>query len=221
MGDAELPPLSGREEVLLGLEPGAAIEPPPPFEDDRKVVVYGTSITQGGCAARPGMSYTNILSRWLNLEFINLGFSGNGRGDPEVAHLMAEIENPGCFVLDYEANAAESLYDTLEPFIGILRQAHARTPALVVSRIPFARDRFSDDALRGRQERREFQQDVVDRLRKAGDEAIFFKGGEDLLYGAWEECTVDGTHPTDLGFLRMAEGLEPVLRELLFGAVSD
>ena len=99
------PLYQGVEEVSVGLDAGAQVLPPPPFALDRPVVAYGTSITQGGCASRPGMAWTNILSRRLNVEFINLGFSGSGRGEPEVAATIAEIPNPACFILDYEANA--------------------------------------------------------------------------------------------------------------------
>jgi lysophospholipase L1-like esterase len=212
------PLYQGVEEVAVGVLPGATIGPPPPFADDRRVVVYGTSITQGGCANRPGMSYTNILSRRMNLEFINLGFSGNGRGDPELAHLITEIARPGCLVLDYEANAGDTLRETLEPFIAILRGAFPTTPLLVVSRPRFARERFHSDSRAKRLANRDFQRETVERLAAAGDSNISFLDGGRLLGGGdWEECTVDGSHPTDLGFWRMAKGLEPVLRRLLFG----
>ena len=210
------PLYQGVEEVQVGLDPDAVVEPPPPYEDDRRVVVYGTSITQGGCASRPGMAHTNILSRWLNLEFINLGFSGNGRGEPELARLMAEIDRPGCFVLDYEANARDTLRDTFEPFIRILRESHAETPILAVSRPRSAGERFHEDALCRRLDNRQYQHDVVRRLQDAGDEGTHFQDGGELFGEDWEECTVDGGHPTDLGFLRMAEGLAPVLRGVLF-----
>ena len=79
------------------------------------IVVYGTSITQGGCASRAGMAYSNILSRRLNMEFVNLGFSGNGKGETALANLINQIENKKMIVLDYEANAGAGAQGS-EPF---------------------------------------------------------------------------------------------------------
>jgi lysophospholipase L1-like esterase len=211
------PLYQGVVEVLVGLDEKAEILPPPPYKNDKLVVVYGTSITQGGCACRPGMAYTNILSRRLNVEFINLGFSGSGRGEPEVAQTIAEIPNPACFVLDYEANcvSAELLQKTFPEFIRILRSAHPNVSILAISRIPTASESFNQAARKTRLERRDFQKRTVDELRAKGDRMISFKDGSDLLGEGFDECTVDGSHPTDLGFLRMADGLTPVLKKIL------
>jgi len=211
------PLYQGVEEVLVGLAPDAQLLPPPPYADDRPVIVYGTSITQGGCACRPGMLHTNILSRWTNRPYINLGFSGNGKGDPELAEAIAEIPNPGGYVLEYEANAAlEGLKNTLDPFIAILRAAHPATPILVVSRPRFAGERLNPEVTAAREQAHDFQRDTVARLQGAGDINIFFLDGGSLLGERdWEECTVDGVHATDLGFLRMAEALLPVLNTIL------
>lgn len=211
------PLYQGVEEVLVGLESGAQVLPPPPYDSDGKVVVYGTSITQGGCAARPGMAYTNILSRRINLEFINLGFSGSGRGEPEVAQAIAAIRNPACFVLDYEGNCVDTpmLKRTFPEFIRILRSRHPDVPILAVSRIRFAAELANPTAAQTRLERREFQKQAVEELRRKGDTRIFFKDGTDMLGDRFDECTVDGVHPTDLGFLHMADALTPVLRDIL------
>jgi len=207
----------GVEQVSVGLERGARIEPPPPYADDRPVVVYGTSITQGGCAARPGMAYTNILSRRLNRPFVNLGFSGSGRGEPEVARCVAAVPNPALFLLDYEANAwaDRQLERTLPGFIDILRERHAETPILVVSKIRYPRELLEPDVLQGAADRRAFQRDLVDQRRAAGDANVHFLDGAGLLGDDFDECTVDGSHPTTLGFWRMARGLEPALRRIL------
>ena len=211
------PLYQGVREVLVGLTPGVQVIAPPPYDDERPVVVYGTSITQGGCAARPGMAYTNILSRRLNRPFVNLGFSGSGRGEPEVARTMATIDDPACYVLDYEANASaeQRLEKTLDDFIDILRDAHPHTPILVVSRVRFAAESFASDAVHDRLKRRDFQQRTVEARRAAGDNRVFFHDGADLLGTDFDECTVDGAHPTDFGFWRMAQALAPVLETIL------
>jgi len=211
------PLYQGVNEIFVGLEPGCRVSAPGSFPVKGRVIAYGTSITQGGCACRPGMAYTNILSRKLGVEFINLGFSGNGRGEPEVARIIAGITDPACYILDYEANTGgiESYSRTLPEFIRILRETHASVPILVIPRPPIAVEQFDSAALLSRFERRDFARDLVARLASAGDSAIFFHDCDSLL-GRWKyECTVDGGHPTDLGFMLMADSLVPVLKKIL------
>jgi len=212
------PLYQGVERVEVGLEPAAKILPPVPYAAEKRVIIYGTSITQGGCASRPGMCYTNILSRRINLEFINLGFSGNGKGEPEVARVIATIPNPALFVLDYEANCSdyEQLGRTFPEFIRILRNAHPAAPILAVSRIPFSTEVWHPQAVQKRLANRDLQRRTIEDLRAAGDANVHFFDGSGLLGTRdWEECTVDSVHPNDLGFLRIAEGLESPVRRIL------
>lgn len=209
------PLYQGVEEVLIGMEAGSAIEAPTAYLSDKQVLIYGTSITQGGCASRPGMSYTNILSRRMHLEFINLGFSGSGRGEKEVAQSIREIENPACLVLDYEANvSAEEYVATLDPFIQLYREFHPAVPIIVMSRIPYA-----SDVVPGRHaesmKRRDHSMLTVGEWKRKGNERITFVDGYPMLGTNWHECTVDGVHPNDLGFMKMADGLEVPLRSTL------
>jgi lysophospholipase L1-like esterase len=158
-----------------------------------------------------------VLSRYINSEFINLGFSGNGMGEPELAHLIAQIEQPALLVLDFEANVGDPLVyqERLPEFIRIYREYHPEVPILVVSKIRYARERFHTSALQLADERRRIARDTVEAYRSAGDANIQFFDGSDLLGEDYEECTVDGVHPTDLGFIRMAYGLNPVLKKIL------
>ncbi|MDR4890083.1 SGNH/GDSL hydrolase family protein [Fredinandcohnia sp. QZ13] len=202
------PLYQGVEEVLIGTNSSAIIEPPTPYDSDKRVIFYGTSITQGACASRPGMSYTNILSRRMNLEFINLGFSGSGRGEHGVALTIREIERPACFVLDYEANVTYKEYkDTLIPFIETYREYHPDVPIIIVSRIPFVQDKAIGE-YEDYQNRREYSKSTVEKLQQQGDKNISFIDGANLLGELWHECTVDGIHPNDLGFMEMANRME-------------
>jgi lysophospholipase L1-like esterase len=220
------PLYKGVNELMIGLEDGAEVQPPPAYRIDRQIVVYGTSITQGGCASRPGSCYTNILSRYLNVPFVNLGFSGNARGEPELARNMAAIENPAMFVLDYEANCvdAERLAKAMPEFISILRAAHNNVPILVISKIRYGQEALDDEKtgdnslkLRNyREQCKAIQKKIVTGLRQAGDKNIYFMDGAKLLGKNYWECTVDGVHPTDMGFFRMADGIEPVINKILF-----
>jgi hypothetical protein len=213
------PLYQGVEELLIGVDEGSEVLPPLPYESEKKVIFYGTSITQGGCAARPGMSYTNILSRRLNYEFINLGFSGNGKGEPSMARIITEIENPICLVLDYEANCVDtpSLERTLPEFIRIYRESYPHVLILVISKFKCAQEMVNIRFEQWREERKELQRSTVDRFRLNGDNNIFFYDGEYMLAEDFDECTVDGAHPTDLGFMRIADALTPVLEKILKG----
>lgn len=200
--------------MLVGLESQANLEPAPTYPRPGRVVIYGTSIAQGGCASRPGMAYPAILSRRLGIEIASFGFSGNGKGEPEVAHILAELDDVAVFVLDYDANVAdvESLRTTLTRFVPILRQAHPYTPILVISRPVVAKESYSFAARADRVKRGNVQREIVDQYQAAGDDHISFLDLGDLDYA---DATVDGIHATDLGFLRLANAIEPSLRSLL------
>ncbi|MFA6102981.1 MAG: SGNH/GDSL hydrolase family protein [Victivallaceae bacterium] len=213
------PLYNGVNEVMIGLQNDAKIESPPAYRTNKPVVFYGTSITQGGCASRPGSCSTNILSRRLNMPFINLGFSGSGRGEPDVARNIALIEKPAMLVLDYEANCI-NLEDTLPEFISILRATHKKVPILVISKNRFGQEALDcgdkHDGKETREKCKAMQCKLVKKLKKEGDKNIYFLDGSKLLGKDYWECTVDNCHPTDFGFFRMADGIEPVIKKILF-----
>lgn len=214
------PLYSGVGSFALGLDAGSKLALPAPWTNPEPVVVYGSSITQGGCASRPGSSFTAMLSRALDRPFLNFGFSGSGKGEPAVIAAIAKVKNPALFVLDYQANAgAAGIRATLADAIDTLRNTHPAVPVLAVSRIRWNRELLAtgSDFLHDAEatEAIAFQRDEVERRRAAGDRLVFFLNGETLTGADWYECTVDGVHPTDLGFHRMAAGLLPVVSELL------
>jgi lysophospholipase L1-like esterase len=161
------------------------------------------------------MAYPNILSRRLNLEFVNLGFSGNGKGEPALARLINQIENKRMIVLDYEANAGETIRETLGPFLDLLREADKEIPILVQSKIRYAEELANPEKLKKSRDRAQFQRQVVETRRSAGDANLYFLDGSLLLGDRADECTVDGVHPTDLGFMMMADHIAPKLIEIL------
>lgn len=165
------------------------------------IVFYGTSITQGGCASRTGMAHPAILSRWLDREVINLGFSGSGKSEPELAHLLAELD-PALYIIDALPNMEDDMVLTrTAPFVRILREARPGTPILLVEDArPIDRNRI----LRA----------VADELLAEGIPHLYYLEGDNLI-NTREEGTVDGVHPTDLGFLQMAETFYPKIVEVL------
>ena len=206
----------GVKEFKIGLNRGAAVKAPSPWSDPRPVVVYGTSIQQGGCASRPGMCHTNIMSRMLDRPFINLGFSGSGIGQPAAAELLASVKNPAMFVLDYAANAKnEGLKATLSNVIDTLRRSHPEVPILLVSVTPLAGELEQCECTGFRLEQTEIFLAELRRRRESGDRNIHFLDGSGLYGADWTECTVDGVHATDLGFYMIARRMAPAISGIL------
>lgn len=205
------PLYNGVKELEIGLTPNAVLEPAVPFAVATPILFYGSSITQGGCASRPGNAYTHIVGRRLNVPIINYGFSGSARGEQEMAALIGRIPM-SVFVYDYDHNAPtiEHLQATHEPFFRAFRDARPETPVVFVSRCDFDGDRAGSRA------RRDIIRNTYENARAAGDEKVFFVDGE-TLFGKSDRdaCTVDGCHPNDLGFIRMAEAITPAVAKAL------
>jgi lysophospholipase L1-like esterase len=200
----------------IGVDSEARISPAKPFALAKPVVFYGTSITQGGCASRSGMSYQAILGRRLNIDFVNLGFSGNGLGESEMAAAVAEID-AACFVLDFGANhkTGADMRKAYAPFLDAVRAKHPRTPIVVMTPLYTTREARIPSLKVDWQERRQFISQVVRQHVRAGDTNLVLVDGERLLGPTPGDGFVDGGHPNDLGFQWMADGLAPVLRRTL------
>ena len=208
----------GVKEIQIGTEEGYAVLSPELASPrtGHPVVMYGTSITQGGCVSRPGMVYTSIMGRELDREFVNLGFSGNGIFDLEIARLMAAVPEPSCFVIANVENAhVEHIQERGEAFFRILRDAHPDVPVLFVQAIRFSGHYLDQEGAAGMEARMEAFRHLYDSLRKAGEKKIRFADpGADPAF-ADAESTVDGVHLTDLGAMRFAKALLPVLKKVL------
>ncbi len=209
-----LPLYSGVTDLWLGLQKTAAIEPASGYRYAKPVLYYGSSITQGGCASRPGNSYEGFISRELDCDYINLGFSGNGKGEVPMAEYLASLD-VSVFVLDYDHNAPseEYLEQTHERFFKIYRKERPATPVIMVSRPDFNPTDGGGCARRREAVRRTYQNAL-----ERGDRNVYFIDGETLFQGyglSDHDCTVDGCHPNDLGFWRMAEKIGAAVRECL------
>lgn len=214
-----LPLYEGLDSILIGIDKDATIKKASYHKNDGKIVVYGTSITQGGCASRPGMSFTNILSRDLDIEFVNLGFSGSGMGEPIIGDILSDIDNAKMFILDYEANGGctSSLQDNMDTIIDKIRVKYPTTPIIVKTKSPQATEKFTKKNIDHRHDLYVFQQELVNRRQEQlKDKNIYFVDGrKDFGNKDISEMTVDGLHPTDLGFYVMAKYLKPIIRKIM------
>ncbi|WP_414661810.1 SGNH/GDSL hydrolase family protein [Horticoccus sp. 23ND18S-11] len=210
-----LPLYNGVAAIELGVPEGTTLERAPDRDAGRKpVVFYGTSILQGGCASRPGMAYPAIVGRLLDWPTINLGFSGNGKSEPEMAQLFAELD-PAAYVLDSLPNLdVAQVKERVEPFVRTLRAARPTTPIVLVENVSYADAGFVESKRRKVADANAYLRGLYDRLKKAGDKHLFYVPASHLL-GADGDDTVDGVHPTDLGFQRMAQGAAPFIREAM------
>ena len=211
-----LPLYDGLSSLQIGILPDALIEQPQ-IDSPKKgkpVVFYGTSITQGGCASRAGMSYPNQLSRMLDREIINLGFSGNGKLDYEIADAMADID-ASCFVIDCLPNVSVDLMnEKYDHFIELIRAKKPDTPILLVETILFPHMYFDQKIYKLLQQKNETLTRIFQEQKAKGDKNIYYQKADDLI-GKDQEATVDGVHLTDLGFKRMSEQFYPVIRKLI------
>jgi lysophospholipase L1-like esterase len=208
-----LPLYNGVESLEIGV-PKAASFTPLPERKEKPVLYYGTSIAQGACASRPGMAYTNILARRLDRTVLNFGFSGSGKMEIEVGQFLAEID-PSVVVLDCLPNCTPEITAThTEPLVRLFRKEHPNTPILLVEDRTMDSAFLRPDLQQLHTARRAAYRKAYENLQQAGVTNLHYLEGKDLL-GHDGEATTDGSHPNDLGMVRHADALEPVLRPLL------
>ena len=211
-----LPLYNGVSSMELGLPKNAKLKKADerPEGHRKPIVFYGTSITQGGCASRPGMVHTAILGRRFDVPVINLGFSGNGTLDPEMGELLAEID-AAVYVLDCLPNLAPSqTAERTEPFVKALRKVRPKTPIVLVEDRNYANARWNAGLKERNAGNHPAYKQSYDSLVAAGVDGLHYLPGDKLI-GDDGEGTVDGSHPTDLGFLRQADAMAGTLGPLL------
>lgn len=198
------------ETIEITVENGATVTEPTPYYYKKPVVFYGSSITEGGCACNSTNAYNAILSRWLDFDFYNFGFSANAKGELAMADYINTIDL-GAFVYDYDHNAptAEHLANTHKPFFDRIRSVHPNIPILMMTRP-------AEVYTNGMKARRDIVKTTYNAAVAAGDKNVYFIDGE-TFYGETDRnlCSVDNCHPNDLGFFRMANTIRPVLKEML------
>ena len=209
---AYLPLYNGVEFMKIGVSKGAKFEGLIPR--GKPIVFYGTSITHGACASRPGMVHTNILGRKLDMPIINLGFSGNGRMDKEVGEYLVQID-AAAFVIDCLPNMQPSdVQAKCEPLVKQLRTAKPETPIVLVEDRRFTNDWITPKKRQFHTENHAALRAAYDALLAQGVKNLFYIPG-DSLYGDDTEGATDASHASDLGFMRQAMIFEPVIRNAI------
>ncbi|MBE6727460.1 MAG: hypothetical protein E7562_02295 [Ruminococcaceae bacterium] len=200
------PLYSGVTELYVGVSETADVLAPSDYKIKQPIVYYGSSITQGGCVSRPGNAYQSIVSREFDADFINLGFSGNAKGEDEIAEYIKGLSMTA-FVYDYDHNApsTQHLKDTHERMFKIIRKENPSLPIIIMSRPKYY---LTNDE----QRRLDVIMETYNNAKQAGDNNVYLLDGKTLMALAENDGTVDNCHPNDLGFASMARALINVLK---------
>ena len=209
--DLYLPHRRELEIVAVGVDGGAHLAAPrasaPP------IVLYGSSVAQGAGASRPAMGYGSILARSLGLDLVNLGFGGAGRAEPEVVHLVAEVE-AGCYLFDLGKSYGRQDAGPYADMLHHIRTVHPHTPLVCITPICSSREAHDPEYADLSRHTRDVVRDAAGAI--PGDGSLTVVDGLDLLGpGDADGLSSDGVHPSDLGFRLMAERLAPVVRSAL------
>ena len=198
-------------EVEIGVENGSSLDVGAEYNDIAPFVYYGSSITQGGCASRPGNCYQGFISRRFNIDFVNLGFSGSALAEDAIVDYMSKL-NMSIFISDYDHNAptVEHLEKTHYKMYETIRKANPDLPYIMVSKPDVYVNGQNDEA------RREVIKASYEKALQNGDKNVYFIDGFTLFNGLnFTDCTVDSCHPNDLGFFRMAQVIGDKIEEIL------
>lgn len=197
-------------KVWIGVRKGSKLQKGSEYTYKKPIVYYGSSITQGGCASRPGNSYQAMLTRMYDADHINMGFSGNAKGEKNVAEYLAELEM-SIFVLDYDHNAPtpEHLEATHERMFKIIREKNPKIPIIMATRPKLV---LNDEE----KQRFKIIKKTYTNAKKNGDENVYFVDGTKMFKNRGDDsCTVDNSHPTDLGFWAMTQEFNKIFKKLL------
>lgn len=216
-----LPNYAKVNSLKIGFSKGAKILKPSPARLEKPVVFYGTSVTNGGCANTAGADFVSLVGRDLNIETVNIGFPGNGRGDAEIAEMMTEID-ASMYVVDYVRNVCGGVYlekgvlaKTLPNFINILKSKKPETPILLMGSLFVSNHDYSKLERENIEKCRDIVMENYLKERKKGNNNIYFVDGFGLIpFG--EDCAyVDNVHPTNYGFKLIADRLKPFIEMIL------
>ena len=216
-----LPLYNGVDSLSIGVNVAATISKPVEkyLIEKKPVIYYGSSIAQGAAASRPGMAYTNILSRKSDRPFINFGFSGEGKFDLSVALAMSEVD-AALYIIDCTPNSKkEIICDSAIKVVRLLKEKRPLIPILLVEGFYYEDSYFNRDGLANIDDKRKELRRAFDLLKESGVKGLYYKTGDGLI-GYDHEGTADGVHPNDVGMLRFSEQILPVIESILRKKIS-
>ena len=207
--EVNLPLYVGVKDIVIGLDENAVLKPAPDYKYDKPAVFYGSSITNGACASRPGLTYPARISRMLDLNYINLGFGGLCKGEREMAEYIAGLDM-SLFVLDYDYNAPDPdhLRETHERVYRIVREKQPDIPIIMMTAPKYSMPK-------GFEERKNIIKQTFDSAKAAGDNKVYIIYGDSFFSEIGDDFSVDNVHPNDMGFDYMTRAIYPVIKNAL------
>ena len=207
-----LPLYSGVISLEIELSKGSVVKAYDRYENKKKILYYGSSITQGGCASRADNCYQALVSEWTDTDYYILGFSGNARGEKDMAKYIADFDCD-IFVCDYDHNAPtiEHLKNTHKELYKTFRKEEKNkdVPVIFLTKPDYRQD---ENAIK----RIDIVRETYEYALSTGDKNVYFIDGRTLYpKNLYEHCSVDGTHPADLGFYFFAKRLTPIIKKLI------
>jgi hypothetical protein len=203
--------------LAVGLDADAEIKTAPDFALKKPIVCYGSSVLQGTGAKHPAKTYPAILARRLNLDFVNLGFGGAGKAEPEVVDLVKHLDG-ACYIFDLGKSYGAQTMEPYAQMLDAIRAAHPDTPIFCVTPI-YSTKELSEPGYREKSEKlRALMRQAANDRRKAGDKFMFVVEGLDLFGVGDKDFFNDPLHPNDEGNERIAQRLAPVVEKALFNA---
>lgn len=205
-----MPIYSGVYKMYIGVKEGCTLKPATDYTITKPIVFYGSSITQGGCASRPGNTYPSQISRALNCDFISLGFAGSAKGEEEIARYIATLDMTAfCYDYDYNADSLEHYKETHEKFFKIIRDANPDLPIIMTTR---PKKHLQNNEFERINVMLQTYQNAID----AGDKNVYYIKGNDLLEDSVAEVSlIENCHPNDCGFASMARVYGKKIKEIL------
>lgn len=204
----------------VGITADARFQTPPPFALERPLVCYGSSVLQGTGASRGSMTYPAILARQLNLDFVNLGFGGSGRAEPQVVSLVSEIDACG-FLFDLGKSYGTQPIEVYAKMLDMIRESHPEAPIFVVTPIYSQRERTEPEYLDKSEKLRILMRQAAQERIQAEDQRVFVVEGLDICGEADWDAFNDPTHPNDEGNRRIAERLVTLVERVVLSASSE
>lgn len=198
-------------DLYIGLQADAAVTEGSKYRFKKPILYYGSSITQGGCASRPGNCYQSIISRRLDADFLNFGYSSGGCGEENMITYLAKLDI-GVFVMDYDYNSysQEHLAESHPRALQIIRKFKPDLPVILVTKPDILLENEDDI------KRRDIIFSTYSHAIANGDRNVYYIDGYSLFGGeGHDSCTVDGAHPNDLGFWRMADVIGNTIAQIL------
>lgn len=209
--EVDLPLYVGVKDIAIGLDENATLKAAPAYTYESPIVFYGSSITNGACASRPGLAYPAKISRMLDANYINLGFGGLCKGERSMAEYIASLDM-SLFVLDYDYNAPDPdhLRETHERVYKIVREKHPDIPIIMMTAPKYSMPK-------GFEERKNIIKQTFNNAKAAGDDNVYIIYGDSFFGEIGDDFSVDNVHPNDMGFDYMTRAIYPVIKSALDG----